>query len=247
MKLLLSLLLFGVVFCSQAESLKFVAIDYPPYYGAQLKNNGPFVEIVQRAYAKTNYDVEVLFVPWQRAIEWSKQGKVDGIIGAWHTKEREQFLLYSEALYPNSMVLYKQAGSSISFSSFKELGAQGLILGSVRGYLQLEKIESSGLKINYVNNDIQNFKLLKKGRVQLVLVDKYYAKHMLKQPELKDIANHIEPMNHTVEHKQQFITISKQTSNPMRKVKLFNQGLKALKDSGEFNQILFEYGFAPLR
>ena len=76
--------------------------------------------------------------------------------------------MYSAPIYPNEMVFYKKKGQTIEFNDYKDLKEQNLVLGSTRGYAQVKGIEESGIKISYVNNDIQNFKLLAKGRIDLI-------------------------------------------------------------------------------
>lgn len=181
-------LLFTIIsVSSNAEKLQFAALDYPPHYGENLTNNGPLIEIVRRVYAEQNIAIEVLFIPWGRALDWAQKGEIDGIIGAWYTKERADSFFYSQPIYPNNLMFYQSSKSNIKFNDFSDLARDKRVLGSVRGYVQVKGLEESGIEINYVNNDIQNFKLLSKGRIDLILVDKEYAKFTLAQPKLVQV------------------------------------------------------------
>lgn len=233
---------FFIVASVQAKPILLAAMDYPPHYGESLKQNGPLIELVVTAYQQQDYQVEIVFLPWIRALEWSKQGRVDGVIGIWHSQEREAFLLYSNPIYPNEMFFYQRTGRELTFSTYADLVKQNLTLGSTRGYQQVKGLEESGIKINYVNNDIQNFKLLVKGRIDLLVADKAYANYILASPELKSIAPRVQPIDQVLEQRQQFLAISKLTANPRTKLTEFNLGLSKLKSNGEFQAILAKHG-----
>lgn len=238
LKTLLSIMFLCLSFWGYSKPLRFASMEYPPFYGSQLGNNGPFIDIVRQAYAISNVEIEILFLPWSRAIEWSKKGKVDGLIAPWRTKEREDYLLFSSPIYPNQMVFYKTLAQPVEFSSYQDLAKKDLVLGSVRGYFLLDKLASSGVDIHYVNNDIQNFKLLSKGRVQLILVDKHYAEYVLQSPVLHEALNKVELIDSIVEERMQYIAISRNTRRSAYKLSLLEHGLRELKKTGKYNQIL---------
>ena len=240
--IIISLVMFCLALPVKAKTITLSAIDYPPHYGQSLVHNGPIIELIVSIYQYQGYEVEIVFLPWGRALEWTKQGKVDGIVGIWHNQEREKFLYYSAPIYPNEMVFYKRKGQSIEFNDYKGLKEQNLVLGSTRGYAQVKGIEESGIKISYVNNDIQNFNLLAKSRIDLIVVDKDYAKYILTTPELEVAASAIEPIPKILESRYQFLAISKNTTQAMKKLEGFNSGLKAFKQNGQFEAILSKHG-----
>lgn len=223
------------------ETLQLATLEYPPHYGSTLKNQGPLAEIVKRAFLRKGIKADIVFLPWSRALEWAKNGKVDGIMGAWFTEARTEHFIYSQPVYSNELVFYKAKNKHIVFKSFKDLVQDEILLGSVRGYAQIEGLEESGIYILYVNNDTQNFKLLSRERVDLVVVDREYAKYMLATPELKPIADSIELIDKVLEFRLQHVLISKQTPQAQAKLTAFNEGLAELKETGEFQQILDQH------
>ncbi len=240
--LLIGLAIAALTPLLQAKTVQLAAMEYPPHYGQDLIDSGALTEIVTQAYKLRGSQVEVLFVPWSRALSWAEQGKIDGIIGPWYTEERAKVLLYSEPIYPNEMQFYKATKSKISFDSYQDLAEQELVLGSVRGYVQVNGLAESGINISYVNTDGQNFKLLEKGRIDLMVVDKDYASYLLSQPEYVNLVGKIEPMVPILETRQQFLTISKNTNDATHKLTDFNLGLEQLKMSGQFDDILKKHG-----
>ncbi|NQZ08873.1 MAG: transporter substrate-binding domain-containing protein [Algicola sp.] len=241
---LLLLLFFGNVNACVKE-IRLASIDYPPYYGKSLKNYGPIIELITQAYKNTGYNVKIIFLPWARAISWSKSGEVDGIVGVWYSTQRATYLHHSMPIYPNTVVFYKRKNTDISYKNFSDLKRQGYTLGSVRGYVHPVGLEESGIKILYVNDDYQSFKLLSKGRVSLIVADKDYAHYMLAQPALREYAQNIQWMAPVLEMRHQHLGISKVTNNAQKKLTDFNRGLQMLKQNGEFAVILKKHKLAP--
>ena len=167
------------------------------------------------------------------------------MVGVWYSAERAEYFHYSTHIYPNRVVFYKRKNADISYKNYADLKRHGYTLGSVRGYAHPVGLEESGIKILYVNNDHQNFKLLSKGRVSLIVADKDYAHYMLAKPELREYAQNIQWMAPVLEKRQQHLGISKVTNNAQKKLTDFNQGLQMLKQSGEFSVILKKHGLAP--
>lgn len=230
---------------ARQQPLTFAAIDYPPFYGESLPDNGPMIHIIRRAFQLSGFKVNVVFIPWVRAMMWSKDGEIDGIIGAWKTEERHQHFIFSSAIYPNTTVFYKRKDHPIQYTRFADLKEQGYLLGSVLGYGQPAGMVESGIEIIYVTQDTQPFKLLSKGRVDLIVVDKDYAKHVLIQPTFATVAQNIEPMDKVIERKQQYLMISLATNLPHKKMAAFQQGLLQLCNSGELNDILTAHQLSP--
>lgn len=236
-----------VVFTSafvQAKDIVLAALEYPPHYGEQLNNHGPVVEIIVSAYAEQELNVEVMFLPWSRALIWADEGRVDGIVGAWYTKERAKTFLYSDPIYPNTMVFYKHEKANIEFTNYTDLKADGRVIGSVRGYTHVKGLEESGVAIHYVNNDVQNFKLLERERIDLVSVDRDYGKYVLALPELEQVKAKVEAIDKVLEVRQQFLVISNKAKQPEDKINAFNQGLAKLKAEGKIEGILQKHGIA---
>ena len=216
-------------------------MDYPPFYGKSLDKKGPLIELITEAFKNTGYTVQVEFYPWGRAIENSKAGKVDGVVGVWYSQERTEHFLYSDPIFPNKVGFYKRKGEDIRYKDYSDLKQQGYKLGSVIGYILPKGLAEAGISTLLVNDDFQNFKILSRKRVDLIVVDKQYAKYMLNQESLKEFSENIEWMEPVLEELQQHLVISKKTKNPKKKLNDFNKGLKMLRESGEFKNIMQEH------
>ncbi len=228
---------------AMSKEVLLAAMDYPPFYGEKLDNYGPLIEVIAKSYNVMGYDVKINFLPWARAIAWSKSGKVDGMVGVWYSTERAEYFLYSEPILSNFIGFYKRKNEDIRYKDYLDLKEQGYKLGSVRGYIQPKGLQESGIPIMFVSKDLQSFKILSKNRVDLIVVDKEYSRYILAQHKFQKYAKNIEWMEPVLEEKQQHLIISKEAENPKNKLKDFNEGLQELKETGVFTEILKKHAF----
>lgn len=242
-KYTLALLMLFISEQAMTKEILLASMDYPPFYGEKLDNYGPLIELIAKSYNTMGYDVKIRFLPWVRALAWSKSGEVDGMVGVWYSPERAKYFLYSEAILSNSIGFYKRKNEDIRYKNYADLKEQGYKLGSVRGYIQPKGLEESGIPIMFVSEDLQSFKILSKNRVDLIVVDKEYSRYILTQPEFQKYAKNIEWMEPVLEEKQQHLVISKKAKNSKKKLEDFNKGLQILRETGIFKKILKKHAF----
>ena len=227
------------VFASE-NKVVLAYVDYPPYYGKNLKNGGPVTEIIVQAYNKVGYEVELKFVPWARGLEGAKQGIYDGLFTAWHRQNREQWFAFSDPLLSNEIGFYKRKGASITFNSFEDL--KPYKIGIVRGHINPVGFKEADLNTTEAATDRDNLLLLLLRRIDLALTDKILGKHII-GTELQGHINKLEWVVPPVEVMTQYLIISKQVKGFRKKLQAFNLGLKKLTESGEMNKILLKHGF----
>jgi len=228
-----------------AKTVVLGAMEYPPYYGRELKNFGPLIEIVVESYRHSGYEVEIVFLPFARAMYLSKAGEIDGVVGPWYSKKRAESLFYSMPMIDNRMVFFKRKGESISYEDFSDLKQQGYRLGSVHGYMLPTGLLESGITIYQVTREEQLLKILRGKRVDLVVLDKGAAQYALKQPGLSGVESNVEWMEPTLERTPQYLVISKKTAQAAEKLNAFNLGYKSLIENGVVNKILSDHGLPP--
>jgi len=242
---LITYILLMLPFSSMAKSVVLGAMEYPPYYGRGLKNFGPLIEIVVESYRHSGYEVEIVFLPFARAMYLSKAGEIDGVVGAWYSQERSESLLYSMPMIDNKVGFFKRKGEDITYKDFNDLKQQGYRLGSVNGYMLPAGLLESGITIYNVSREDQLLKILRGKRVDLVVLDQGAARYALKQPRLSGVENKVEWMEPTLERNPQYLVISKKAARAAEKLKAFNQGYKFLTESGEVRKILSDHGLSP--
>lgn len=240
---LLLVILLGICFAIPvaAGKIELVTADYPPYYGSNMKNGGPLTEIVVAAFKKGGYDAKVTYLPFARALMYGKEGKADGLLGIWYSKERAEWFVYSKPLPGNEVVLYKKTGTKPDkYTDYAAL--KPYRIGTVRGYAYPSGFDEAKLNIQVVNDNLQNLKKLIKNRVDLVLIDRGLAMHLLRT-ELPDYANAVEAISPPIKILPMYLVMSKQAKDYQKKLTAFDKGLQLLEEEGELQDIMANHGF----
>jgi len=221
------------------------ATEYPPYSGVGLARGGLINQIVTEAYERVGYEVKIHFFPWARAARMAQDGELDGLAQVWLREARRSWLLYSDPVpSPNEMVFYKRKDTKIEFDNQNYLSLKPYTIGTGRGYANPPEFEKAQgqLRIEFVTEDIQNLQKLVSGRIDLVIIDKLVAQHLLRAqiPKALDTLNWISP---ALSIEQNHVGISKKASEFEKKHRDFNRGLLLLKQAGRIKAILAEHGF----
>lgn len=222
------------------KELSIAATEFPPFYGAELDDNGFMSEIIRTALTRRGYTADVEFLPWKRALASAKAGKHDALYTVWYRKEREEWFLFSDALPSSELVFFKHKGAEISSSKYEDL--KDLTIGVVRGYAPPPGFEEAGLKTALSNNDEENLRKLAKGRVDLVLTDRIVAQHII-NTKLGDVAGELEWIDPPVHEDIQYLVISKATDGSEVILSEFNAGLAEITADGTLKSIMAKHGF----
>lgn len=235
----LCLLLINNSVFAKNKVVNLVSTEYPPYYGENLPNYGFFSEIIKESWELAGYDVKIDFFPWKEALDRAKTYKnVDGLYSIWHSKERENDFWFSDGILPNTIVFMvkKTNKKSLDRLLYKKNMSE-LTVGNVKGYLIPKVITGMGITVFEAQDDETNIRMLVTDRVDLCVTDLILGKYILKHkfPEQQDS---IEKWWENLDEKMQYLAIPKQAINAEDKLKDFNSGLKKLKNSGRFEEIL---------
>lgn len=220
---------------ASARKLVLAATEYPPYYSDSLPEGGPVAQLTVAALRKAGYEVELRFLPWARALRLGEQGEVDGLIGVWHSPERENFFLYSLPVIDNRIVLCGLPGKGPSrFTGFDAL--KPYVVGIVRGYANPPELAEANLHTESVDNDLQNLRKLLAGHVDLVLIDQG-VEHYLQHKDLPQEGRDIDCIGPAVQEQPQYLVVSRHAADAGSVVEAFNAQLNKMIDSGEYARI----------
>jgi ABC-type amino acid transport substrate-binding protein len=250
---LVILLIIGLLTFSANAAEKKVTIatlNWEPYVGQKLKNLGFTSDIIQKAFEKKGYTVEFKFYPWARGIKMTEDGRCDGIYPAYFNKEREKKFIYSTSFGSGAVGFYKRKDKPIAFSANpikKPVEALKALkqyrIGLVRGYANTKEIDEADYLIKDVaTSDETNLKKLFKKRLDLVFIDKYVARYIMHQ-KYPHFIDELEFMTPPLDEKQLYICFSRKVKGLETAIEAFNQGIKEIKASGEFEQIMESHGF----
>ncbi|WP_230425637.1 hypothetical protein [Spartinivicinus ruber] len=90
---------FGMHSAVIAETVYLTSLDWPPYTGKKLKQQGASVAVAKAVFKAAGYDLVVEFYPWKRAVDLAKDDpKYAGYFPEYYAAELAQNFTFSEPI-----------------------------------------------------------------------------------------------------------------------------------------------------
>jgi len=234
-------LLFPKILIAEGRPLEFGGSSFPPFFGENMENDGPLIEIARHAFAVSDREFSITWLPWKRVIVMARRGDIDGIAYAWYKPEREAFLYFGEPIFPNQNGLFKNVSNPLTeLSDMSQL--KGSLIGVVGGYAVPEKLLHSGASIVQGLQDINLLKMLALKRLDYVYTDKIVGRYLL-QTEAPDMRQKVAWFTLLKEFPNHLAVAQKiKNADPTLILNQWSKGLKMIKKSGQYDSILRRYG-----
>lgn len=212
------------------EAMVIVTEPYPPFVMQNPHHPGVLWLETKRAIESQGYKVELLLMPWARALAGAKQGSYDAIFAAFWTRERSQWFYYSDPIGTVNIGFFKLqhrkdilfAGDINSLASFK--------VGVTRGSAVNDEFDRARYldRLEYASI-VQGLHLLFKGRVD-VIAEPYSVVmyHLQDEPALRELHRHkeVEFLKPTLNTHDFYIAVSQKTPHARKKWAAINRGLR---------------------
>lgn len=213
---------------------------WPPFaMKGSANNQGIAIDIVTEALSTQGHQLQVKILPWSRAVEDVKEGRIDLLIATWFTQERANYLIYSDSYLENQLKFIKKSGDSFEFDGITSLNNKKI--GIVRGYgYGDEFLNATNFSRPEANEFISNLKKLKSGRIDLTLEDELVAKASIAKNGFN--AGDFSFTNNALSVNPLHVTSGKENPKSTELIEAFNAGLAVIKSNGKFNEILAKYG-----
>ena len=243
-------LLFSVQVVAQ-ETVKFVTNEWLPYMTLKdkgiltkdeiencPKSHGILPCVVASAFSLEGITVEFKAVPQGRAFKEANKGVLNGAVGWNRNAEREQLFYYSDPLMQKERVYFHLKDYAFDWDTIDDL--KGVKIGGDQTTNYSEafmKAEKNGeIKVFRTHDKKLNFRKLVAGRIQVYPMVREagykFINEDLSPEDAKLITHHPKVMHAASWH----LIFTKKKEENIRLVKVFNQGLKKLKDSGKYDQ-----------
>ncbi|WP_186441196.1 substrate-binding periplasmic protein [Desulfamplus magnetovallimortis] len=237
--ILILLVLSG--FAHAAQPIKLATLDWEPYIGQTLPDNGYVAEVIREAFKRSGYEIQMDFLPWARVVKMAREGKYDGYFPEYYSDELQKDFKVSSSFPGGPLVFFKRKGEEIHYGSLSDL--KPYFIGVVRGYINTREFdEADYLKKDEATDDLTNFKKLLKKRVDLIVADKFVGYDTVRK-NLPDAVEQIDVVNPPLEIKDLFLCISKKTPDAQIKLEALEKGLAEIKSDGTLERILKKHGF----
>jgi len=159
--------------------LRLASASYPPYVDTA-DHPRAALDLVATALARAGYIAKNEIVPLDAVVEGLRADKYDGSAALWQSEEREQFLLYSDALLENRLLLVGQKGSDVSAASLSELKAKKV--GIVTDYAYGPELDQAKEPVFVRGTSTEdNLRALLRGELDYVIADALVVHHLQQQ------------------------------------------------------------------
>ncbi len=234
-------LLFVFTTVHAGDKVVLATLDWEPYVGQNMKNQGYVAEVVKEAFKRGGMEVELNFYQWSRVVGLAKAGKVDGYFPEYISDEVKAYAAFSSPMPGGPLGFFKRKDQDISYNTLEDL--KGKKIGVVTGYVNTKEFdEAAFLTKDPAKDDITNFKKLLAGRLDLLVADKFVGTHLV-NTNMPDKAAAVEFMAKPLAELDLFVCISNKADGQADKIKAFNTGMEQMKADGSLEKILKSHGF----
>lgn len=156
----------------RADVLTMPSLDWPPYSGKSLPEQGASVAVVRAAVEAMGHELNVEFYPWSRTVYLVKNdAQYAGYFPEYYYETDE--LLFSDPIGTGPLGFVENTNQPIEWSSLDDLASH--TIGVVRGYVNTPELDArianGTLKSSAVTNDTQNLQKVGRERLPLAVVD----------------------------------------------------------------------------
>lgn len=244
--LMIGLAAASSIYAEEAPPLRIRADSWMPFNGdPAAKQPGYVVEFLREVFEPQGIKVDYQIMPWAAAVKAAEDGEIDGIIGA-NQKEAANLVTGDVSIAEPQFALFTRKENAWKYDSIRSL--QGIRLGAIEGYSYwssldgyIKKSSAPALKLYTGENPLAEAMTdLVDGKIDVmpesVLVFVWMAKSTGRKFADFRIAysETAEPL---------YVAFSKNEQG-RKYARMFDAGLRKLKDSGRFDVILSSYGFA---
>ena len=228
---------------AKEKKITLATLNWAPYVGKTLPDYGFNADLVRTILERVGYNLDLSFMPWARAMLSAKKGTFDGAFPAYYSKTRDENFAYTKSFAQSPVVFCTRADADINYTGdLKSL--KGYLIGTIRGFVNSPEFDKATyLHKDQTKSDLQNLKKLLKGRVDLIVIDKFVAISILKNnPYFQGDVRSVKFLEPPLQVKPLYVIFSYQASNYEKKVRAFNKGLAEIKSDGTFKQIMQKHG-----
>lgn len=251
--------IFAVVLClgaiptaATAKQLVIATLNQPPMVDNDSgKAHGPLPDFIREVMRRAGIQIQIITMPWKRALASSRSGTVDAIFPASKTHFREDYLLFPKVpLWHQNIIALVQKGASPQLQA-NLANAGDFAWGVGHGFSygkELNTILSSlpPNKIHPLQDMDKLLRMLKKGRVSLVITSWEVGKLVLnsRTGETLDFMRNADGQPRILAHIPNYLAFSQRTAKRSI-IKKFEQAIQQARRDGTFNMIYTKYFGAP--
>ncbi|AWL13087.1 hypothetical protein HMF8227_02635 [Saliniradius amylolyticus] len=221
-----------------AETVKLTSLEWPPYSGADLPEQGASIAVAKAAFNAMGHELQVDFFPWTRAVKLAeKQGS--GYMGYFpeYYYESDTFS-FSDPIGKGPLGLVEAKGNPITWSKINDLTKY--TVGVVQDYVNTEELDkriaAGDIDAQAVTSDDKNLRKLVAGRIDTAVIDANVFNYLVNNDQqLSSLADKLQMNARLLTEKKLFVAF-KNTDEGNRWREIFNQGLQKIDVESIMNE-----------
>ena len=237
--------LCAIISCTTAyaqnnKTIRLTNGEWGPYLSKDAPHYGFASHIVTEAFALAGVKIEYGFFPWARALKLAQDGTWHGSVVWLDSEERREHFYYSDAVVPSKTAFFHLKNSEFDWNSFEDL--KGVQIGGTLQYSygeEFDAAEKAGIiKTDRAQTDDLGLKKLLKRRIKLFPGELMVTYDLIRTSFSPEQAASLIHHPKLVNEQPQYLLLSKKIAGSKAMLDLFNEGLKQLKASGKYEQII---------
>lgn len=206
---------------------------------------GYAVELAREAFALAGWQFEYRVMPWERAIDAARAGRIDGVIGAIPANTPD-FLFPDESIGHNVNVFFRRADSAWRYRGIRSL--EKVVVGVANeyrfgepfdGYVERYKDDPAKVYVIFSPDPVQQgLDLLAAGRIDTYVDDRMVVDWALRQAKVENSVREANQLS----DEPLYIAFSPAREDARATAQAFAQGVRELRASGRLAAILRRYG-----
>lgn len=232
------LFLFMTVNIFTQEIFTVAINNAPPYRIIKGKNySGIYIDIINEVAKEAGIQLKFVEVPYQRALEEMKSGKIDIMLGPNKNKEREVYMYFLEKYpFPREVKVFYYMNKSINIENYEDL--YGKKIDVLRGAKYFEKFDNDTKLIkNPVSDYVQGLNKVRTGRSDLVIIPELQGDYLLKENKLQ----YFNKSKLKIDGNLSFVTVSKKSKKFNFLVEKLNLGLEKVNKKNYYKKVIDSY------
>lgn len=205
-----------------------VTLNWPPYTGDDLPDNGLISQIVSDAFDNVDIDHSIDVFPWQRALQRILQDQeFDAVYPLYVTPQRQKQFLLSDPIGTSPLGFVHLKSVHLDWDEYGDL--KGYLIGYVLGYTYESRLrmmlESDRLDSRPAPDDETLMRQILAGHIEIALIDHNVARYLIAtRPVLAPLAEKIVYNPRLVVENSLHVGFPKTPRGEVL-LKLFNEGL----------------------
>ncbi|MCD8522403.1 MAG: transporter substrate-binding domain-containing protein [Saccharospirillaceae bacterium] len=232
----------------QADVIRLRADEWYPINGQpDSEKPGYMIEIARTIWEAAGHQVEYRLMPWERAIDETRQGRAECIVGAYR-EDAPDFVFPQQAMGLDSSHFYVAAANSWRFQTMADLN--NVRLGTIGGYAYdngeldayIEKNQKNPARVQIVRSGNaleQNIRKLLTQRIDVIVESPAVMQAQLKKMEHSDA---VVSAGMIGEQSPLYIACSPVLPAVTGYLDLLDNGLQEMHNNGRLQTILKRYG-----